>query len=125
MDFCKEWIVDFGHSNHARGNASLLFNVHLHCDSCEWSILFKMDISSDGDVFHFLGLKKNLASVSQMVDSARYVQILSNVKNITVDHLFHFILFTGKRKESLYILSASDAYVEKMGQNASITLWYV
>lgn len=99
MDFCKEWIVDFGHSNHARGNASLLFNVHLHCDSCEWSILFKMDISSDGDVFHFLGLKKNLASVSQMVDSARYVQILSNVKNITVDLfiLFYFIYREKKR----------------------------
>jgi len=33
-------------------------------------------------------------------------------------------LFTGKRKESLYVLSASDAYVEKTGQNASATLWH-
>lgn len=61
-----------------------------------------MDIASDGDVslkdvFHFLGLKKNLASVSQMVDSARYVQILSNVKNITVDLLFYFIYWEKKR----------------------------
>jgi len=47
------------------------------------------------------------------------VQILSNVKYIAVD-----ILFTGKKKESLYVLSASDAYVEKVGQNASATLWH-
>ena len=68
------------------------------------------------DVYHVLGLKKNLATVSQLTNSGRYVlfgpndvQILSNVKYIAAD-----ILFTGKRKESLYVLSASDAYVEKV-----------
>nr|DAD30116.1 TPA_asm: hypothetical protein HUJ06_031584 [Nelumbo nucifera] len=78
------------------------------------------------DVYHVPGLKKNLASVSQITDSGRYVlfgpnnvQILSNVKHIEAD-----ILFTRKRKESLYVLSASDAYVEKTGQNANAALWH-
>nr|DAD29955.1 TPA_asm: hypothetical protein HUJ06_031423 [Nelumbo nucifera] len=78
------------------------------------------------DVYHVPGLKKNLASVSQIMNSGRYVlfgpnnvQILSNVKHIEAD-----ILFTGKRKESLYVLSANDAYVEKTCQNASAALWH-
>lgn len=72
-------------------------------------------------VYHVPSLKKNLASVSQIVDSGRYVlfppddvKILSNLKHIVAD-----VLFTGKQKESLYVLSASDAYVEKTGLNAS------
>ena len=73
---------------------------------------------------HVPGLTKNLASVSQITNSERYVlfgpdsvQIISNLKHISAD-----VLFTGKRKESLYVLSASDVYVEKTGQNASATL---
>lgn len=77
---------------------------------------FKEGDSSNGGIFlenvyHVPGLKKNLASVSQITDLGRYVlfgpndvQILSNVKYIDAD-----IQFTGQRKESLYVLSASDA----------------
>lgn len=78
------------------------------------------------DVYHVPGLKKNLASVLQITYPGRYilfgpndVQILSNVKHIATD-----VLFCGKRKESLYVLSASDEYVKKAGQNASSTLWH-
>lgn len=86
---------------------------------------FKEGNSNDGgiflkEVYHVPGLKKNLASVSQITDSERYVlfgpndvQILSNVKHIAAN-----VLFTGKRKESLYVLSASDAH------NESATLWH-
>ncbi|KAK1555614.1 hypothetical protein Q3G72_028976 [Acer saccharum] len=72
------------------------------------------------------GLKKNITSVSKIANSGRYVffgpddvQILYNLKHISAD-----VLFTGKRKESLYVLSASEACVEKTGKNASATLWY-
>ena len=34
------------------------------------------------------------------------------------------VVFTGKRKESLYVLSASDAYVKKIGEVASSVLWH-
>lgn len=40
------------------------------------------------------------------------------MKHIVID------LFTGKKKESLHVLSTSDAYVKKEGQIASLTLWH-
>lgn len=78
------------------------------------------------DVYHVLGLKKNITSVSQLTDHGKYVpfgpndvKILSNVNHIAAN-----VLFISKRKESLYILSSSYAYVEKTWQNASITFWH-
>ena len=78
------------------------------------------------DVYHVPGLKKNLASVSQITDSGRYVlfgpkdvQILYNVKHVAAN-----IMFGGKRKQSWYVLSAGDEYIKKVGHNASSTLWH-
>lgn len=145
IDYNTEWIVDSGCSHHATGNVSLLFDVRPHCgkkaivtaDNSLHLVVkkgyfkIKESNSNDGgislkDVYHVPGLKKNLASVSQIADSGRYVifgpddvKILSNLKHIEAD-----VLFAGKRKESLYVLSASNAYVEKTGQNASATLWH-
>ncbi|KAA8538375.1 hypothetical protein F0562_028079 [Nyssa sinensis] len=132
-------------SHHATGNASLLSEDRpyygkraivtadnsLHPVVKERNFNVKKDISNAGgvslkDVYHVPGLKKNLASVSQIADSRRYVlfgpddvKIISNIKHLEAD-----VLFTGKRKDSLYVLSTSDAYVEKTGQNASVTLWH-
>ncbi|KAA8549858.1 hypothetical protein F0562_001542 [Nyssa sinensis] len=145
IDYSKDWIVDFGCSHHAIGNAYLLSEVcphygkraivtadnSLHPIVKEGDFNVKKDISNVSgvslkDVYHVPSLKKNLASVSQIVDSGRYVlfgpddvKIISNIKHLEAD-----VLFTGKRKDSLYVLSASDAYVEKTGQNASMTLWH-
>ncbi|KAA8538840.1 hypothetical protein F0562_025532 [Nyssa sinensis] len=95
----------------------------------EGNLNVNKDISNAGgvslkDVYHVLGLKKNLTSVSHIADSGRYVlfgpndvKIISNIKHLEAD-----VLFTGKGKDSLYVLSVSDAYVEKTGQNASVTL---
>lgn len=78
------------------------------------------------EVYQVPGLKKNLASVSQITNSGRYVlfspdkvEILSNLRNIDAD-----VLFTGTKKNSLYTLSASEAYVEKTSQNTSASLWH-
>ncbi|KAH7567577.1 hypothetical protein JRO89_XS07G0095900 [Xanthoceras sorbifolium] len=110
-------IIDSGCSHHATRNASLLSEVHphqgkrvivttdnsLHPVTKEGHLNIKVD-NSIGDgltlrgVYHVPELKKNLASVSQITDSGR--------------------------KESLYVLSASDAYVEKTGKNTSFSLWH-
>lgn len=65
------------------------------------------------DVYQVPGLKKNLASVSQITDSGEFVLcgpdkvwILKNLRCIDAD-----ILFIGRKKNSLYVLSASEAYV--------------
>ena len=77
-------------------------------------------------MYHVPGLKKNLTSVSQIVDSRRYVlfgpndvKIISNIKRLEAD-----VLSTGKRKDSLYVLSANDAYVEQTSQNAGVSFWH-
>ncbi|RWR74934.1 Integrase, catalytic core [Cinnamomum micranthum f. kanehirae] len=143
IDYNDKWIVDSGCSHHATGNYSLLSDVRPHCgkktivtaDNSLYPVEkeghFEADISNNrgvslNNVYHVSGLKKNLASVSQITDARRYVlfgpknvQILSNIKHIEAD-----VLFTGRRKESLYVLSASDAYVEKTCQNESATLWH-
>lgn len=143
IDYNKEWIVDSGCSHHTMGNATLLSDVCPYCrkrlivtaDNLLHPVLkeghFEKGNSNDRgiflkEVYHVPGLKKNLTSVSQITTSERYVlfgpndaQILFNVKHIAAN-----VLFTGKRKESLYVLSASDAYVGKTTHNASATLWH-
>lgn len=145
IDYKRDWIIDSGCSHHATGNASVLSGVRphqgrrvivtadnsLHPVVKEGHLIVKADKSvSDTvalrDVYHAPGLKKNLASVSQITDSGRYVlfgphnvQILTNFRSIDAD-----VLSTGERKDSLYVLSASEAYVEKTSRNASFSLWH-
>ncbi|KAK1391496.1 hypothetical protein POM88_010552 [Heracleum sosnowskyi] len=107
IDYTNEWIVD---------SVIVIADNSLHPVVKEG---FYNEDNSDGvrldDVYHVPGLKKNLASVSQITDSGRYVlfvpnnvQVLSNMNHISAD-----VLLTGKRKEPLYVLSANEAYVEK------------
>ena len=86
-------------------------NISMHPVTKEGDLNDGSVLLKDG--YHVPGLKKNLASISQITDSGRCVlfypkdvQILSNVKHVAAD-----ILFCGKRKESLDVLSASDEYI--------------
>ncbi|KAK8291698.1 hypothetical protein V6Z12_D06G075600 [Gossypium hirsutum] len=132
----KEWIVDSGCFHHVTGNDTLLSDVRPHRKN---KVIVTADnslhpVKKEGnlndrdvllkDVYHVRGLKKNIASVSQITYSKRYIlfspndiQILLNVKHIVVD-----VLFCGKRKESLYLLSTSDEYLKKASRNGSSTL---
>ncbi|KAH6797558.1 hypothetical protein C2S52_022112 [Perilla frutescens var. hirtella] len=83
-DVNKEWIVDSGCSHHATGDESLLSNARphtrkkvivtadnsLHPVVKEETVCIDKDVSLE-DVYHVPGLKKNLASVSQITDSGR------------------------------------------------------
>ncbi|KAL0444456.1 UNVERIFIED_CONTAM: hypothetical protein Slati_2168300 [Sesamum latifolium] len=57
IKYNEEWIVDSGCSHHATGNDILLSDIHPHREK--------------KDVYHVPGLKKYLASVSQITDSGR------------------------------------------------------
>lgn len=145
IDYKKDWIIDSGCSHHATGDATLLSDVHPHlhkrvivtADNSLHPVMKEghfnvkaQNSDAEGltleDVYQVPGLKKNLASVSQITDSGKYVLfgpedvlILDNLKCVDAD-----VLFTGSKKNSLYILSASDAYVEKTSQNTSVSLWH-
>ena len=96
----------------------------------EGSVNVQIDSSSDGKivlkhVYHVLGLKKNLVSVSQITDSGKYVlfgpsdvKVLDNVKHVDTN-----VLLIGKNK-SLFVMSASEAYVEKTSQDDSAVIWH-
>ncbi|KAH0765122.1 hypothetical protein KY285_000993 [Solanum tuberosum] len=78
------------------------------------------------DVYHVPGLKKNLISVSQITDFGKYVlfgpddvKVLGNMKNIEAD-----VLFAGKKKGSLFVMSAGEAYVKKTSQIDNAAIWY-
>lgn len=66
------------------------------------------------DVYHVLGLKKKLVLVSQqyfgryVLFSPNEVKVIFDMKKFEGD-----VLFTRRKKDSLYVLSTSDANVEK------------
>ncbi|KAH0720391.1 hypothetical protein KY285_005194 [Solanum tuberosum] len=77
------------------------------------------------DVFHALGLKRNLVSVSQINDSGKYillgpndVKIMDNVKNISTD-----VVLTGENKGSLFVMAVGEVYVKKTSRTDSTTIW--
>lgn len=86
-------------------------------------------INSDGDnhiihsMFQVLGMKKNIFSVVNAVDSSHYVlfglkdvKFLQNITNLKED-VFHI----GKGVKDLFILSS---YVDKMSANDRASIWH-
>ena len=47
------------------------------------------------------------------------VHILDHLKHVVVD-----VLFTRTKKNSLYVLSASEAYIQKTSKNTSPSVWH-
>ncbi|GKF63393.1 retrovirus-related pol polyprotein from transposon TNT 1-94, partial [Tanacetum coccineum] len=139
----KEWIVDSGSSHHDTGNASLLLEVRQHKEErviitaddsthpVEKEGVIKIKVGDERalkleDVYHVTGLKINLVSVPQITASGKYVlfgpsdvKILDNVRNLAAN-----VIVTGKKKGSLFVLSADEAYVKKTSQNDSAAIWH-
>ena len=145
IDYKKEWIVDSGCTHHATGDAKLLSDVRphlrnrvivtadnsMHSEMKEGKFNVKANnLNGEGltleDVYQVPSLKKNLASVSQITNSREFVLfgpdkvwILKNLRCIDAN-----VLLIRRKKNSLYVLSASEAYVEKTSQNTSVALWH-
>ncbi|PHT95366.1 hypothetical protein T459_03248 [Capsicum annuum] len=71
------------------------------------------------DVYYVSGLKKKLVSVSQITNSEKYVvcgpddvKVLGNMENIKAG-----VLFSIKKKDFSFAMSAIEAYVKKTSQN--------
>lgn len=83
-----------------------------------------MSIVKFSDVFHVPGLKRNLISVSQIIDSGKYVlfgpkdiKVLHNVKNIYAD-----VITSSEKKCSLFVMTIGEAYVKKTSQTESAAI---
>ncbi|KAJ1388985.1 gag-polypeptide of LTR copia-type [Sesbania bispinosa] len=135
-----EWILDSGYSHLVTGNSQVFFEVRPHngyrvivsvdntTHPVEKKGTVKINASSGevklSDAYHVPGLKKNLISVSQITNSSKYVlfgpnnvNILNCVRNIDADTILE-----GKRKDSLLVLSAREAYVKRTSQVDSPTV---
>ena len=142
IDYEKEWIVDSECSHHATGDANLLYDVRPHegnrvimaADNSLHPVMKEGNFNSSNDtkrvslkdVYHVPSLKKNLASFSQITDNDKCVvfgpnnvQILIHLKHVAAD-----VLFTGRKKNSLYVLSVSEAYIQKTSKNTSPSVWH-
>ncbi|KAH7843402.1 hypothetical protein Vadar_016136 [Vaccinium darrowii] len=143
VDYKKDWIIDSGCSHHLTGDDSLFSSLQeykgqdaivtadnsIHPVKNEGTV--KVNASNAGcvtlnSVYHVPGMTKNLVSVSQISNSGKYVlfgpddvKVLSNIRNMEAD-----ILLEGKRVKSLYVLSASDAYIEKTSKQDNASLWH-
>lgn len=75
---------------------------------------------------HVPGLKKNLVSVPQIIDTGKYVlfgpndvKILENVKSIHSE-----VILTSEKNGSLFVMSGGEAYVKKTSQTDSAAIWH-
>jgi hypothetical protein len=144
IDYEKDWIVDSGCSNHMTGDKEKLQNlteykgnrVVVTANNSKLSIAHVGNTMvsnhySDNDVslqkvYHVLGMKKNLLSVSQLTSSGHFV--LFGPQDVRVYHSLEIAeepLMKGQRLESVYVMSAETAYIDKTRKNETADLWHL
>ena len=77
-------------------------------------------------VYHVPGLKKNLLSVLQLTVEGKYM--LFGPEGVAIFRKLKVIgtpIMEGRRRQSVYVLSAESAYVDKTRRNETGDLWHV
>ncbi|GKB48852.1 retrovirus-related pol polyprotein from transposon TNT 1-94, partial [Tanacetum coccineum] len=144
IDYENDWIVDSGCSNHMTGDKEKLKDVSKYTGSrvVMTENNSKLPIAHVGntivsplcndtdvslkDVFHVPGMKKNLMSVAQLTSPGQYVlfgpQDVKVYQNLEVHD---DPVMMGQRMESVYVMSAETAYVDKARRNETADLWHM
>ncbi|CAL1391452.1 unnamed protein product [Linum trigynum] len=143
VDYKKNWIFDSGCSNHMTGdkeklkdttkyegrrvvvtanNAKLPIShvgrtmVTSSCNSKE----FQLD-----EVYHVPGIKKNLLSITQLTAPGNYVVFgPDDVKVCKEIKIVGTPLMEGLKKDSMYVMSAESAYIDRARKNDTVDLWH-
>ncbi|KAK3041270.1 hypothetical protein RJ639_001372 [Escallonia herrerae] len=144
INYEKDWIVDSGCSNHMTGDVEKLQNLSdykgsrvvvtannsklpiAHVGSAIVSPQSNDDEVPLQNVYHVPGMKKNLLSVAQLTSSGHFV--LFGPQDVKVYHDLVIIeepVMKGQRLESVYVLSAETAYVDKARRNETVDLWHM
>ena len=77
------------------------------------------------DVYHVLGIKKNLLLGVQLTTSGHYVLFDPHVVKVYQDlKIFGTPTMEGCRLESVYIMSVESNYVDKALKNKTTDLWH-
>ncbi|KAE8734204.1 PLAC8 family protein [Hibiscus syriacus] len=121
IDYKNDWIVDSGCSNHMTGDKQKLQNLSEYNGG-------RVVVTTDDSrlpITH-IGMKKNLLSVAQLTSSGRYV--LFGPKDMKVYRdvkISERPTMEGRRLESIYVMSAESAYVDRTRKNETSDLWYI
>nr|CAD1822543.1 unnamed protein product [Ananas comosus var. bracteatus] len=112
VNYSTDWIIDSGCSNHMTGKTIITPKFSLHQAQLQ-------------NVYHVPGMKKNLLSVSQLTASGNYVVFgPQDVKVFRSLKISGIQIMEGKKVESIYVMSAESAYVEKTRKSETVDLWH-
>ena len=143
VDYDKDWIVDSGCSNHMTGDKEKLLGLSeykggrvvvtannsrlpiTHIGNTMIVPRFSPNQVQLQNVLHVPGMKKNLLSVSQLTASGNYVVFgPEDVKVYRSLRPSGTPIMEGRRLESIYVMSAESAYVDKTRKNETADLWH-
>ncbi|GMI80094.1 hypothetical protein HRI_001678700 [Hibiscus trionum] len=142
IDYKEDWIVDSGCSNHMTNDEKKLQDIdeykgkrvvlttnnsrlpisHIGNTTLPRNDSQKLQLEK---VYLVPGLKKNLLSVPQLTASGNYV--LFGPEDVSIFQQVEVIgtpIVKGRRTESVYVLSAESAYVDKTRKNETADLWH-
>ncbi|CAL1393647.1 unnamed protein product [Linum trigynum] len=143
IDYENDWIVDSGCSNHMTGDEQKLLNVSEYKGGrvVVTANNSKLPITHIGEtlitprfgdqqvelsnVYHVPGMRKNLMSVSQLTASGNYV--VFGPRDVKVYRSLQPTsdpIMQGQKLESVYVMSAEAAYVDKTRRNETASLWH-
>ncbi|KAE8676439.1 hypothetical protein F3Y22_tig00111614pilonHSYRG00169 [Hibiscus syriacus] len=144
IDYKNDWIVDSGYSNHMTGDKQKLQNlseynggrVVVTADNSRLPIThigktivtprYNTNQVQLQDVYHVPGMKKNLLSVAQLTSSGHYVLFgPQDVKVYRDVKITETPTMEGRRLESIYVMSAESAYVDRIRKNETSDLWHM
>uniref|UniRef100_A0A2N9HY47 Integrase catalytic domain-containing protein n=1 Tax=Fagus sylvatica TaxID=28930 RepID=A0A2N9HY47_FAGSY len=144
IDYKNDWIVDSGCSNHMTGDKHKLQNlseykggrVVVTADNSRLPIAhigktivtprYNSNQVPLQDVYHVPGMKKNLLSVAQLTLSGHYVLFgPQDVKVYRDLKISETPIMEGQRLESVYVMSAESAYVDRTRKNETTDLWHM
>ena len=144
IDYEKDWIIDSGCSNHMTGDKEKLQDLseykgrHVvvtannsklpiaHIGNTVVSPQYNTNDVSLQNVYHVPGMKKNLLSVSQLTSSGHFVLFgPQDVKVYRDLEIMEKPMIKGRRLESVYVMSAETAYVDKTRKNETADLWHM
>jgi len=144
INYENDWIVDSGCSNHMTGDRQKLQNcseykgnrVVVTADNSRLPIAhigkaiviprYSPNQVPLQDVYYVPGMKKNLLSVAQLTSSGHYVLFgPQNVKVFQDLKISEKPTMEGRRLESVYVMSAESAYVDKTRRNETADLWHM
>ncbi|RVW16686.1 Retrovirus-related Pol polyprotein from transposon TNT 1-94 [Vitis vinifera] len=121
IDYEKDWIIDSGCSNHMTGDKEKLQDLSEY----KGRHMVVTANNSKLPITH-IGMKKNLLSVAQLTSSGHFVLFgPQDVKVYRDLEIMEEPVIKGRRLESIYVMSAETAYVDKTRKNKTTDLWHM